>query len=304
MATGQEINEMIVATNRFAASIYQKEIALAMEIEARLGLTDDIETRRAEVLATILNDRFELNNQLKYTNDKQRSTAVTAILANDPVFQGWEIEKRNRDQSESNLKAQIKLETNLHKSELLRLKYYSATDSPPVFIAPPPPPPPAPPPPPPAGASESPVVFQLPIGFTVSGNRVTRASGGGYFGSVESSQTIAGDGYYSFKLNELINDLKIEFSDESNIFLMGIAPGGGGILRFNGAYVENLPAEVLGGASSVLKFERIAGIVKVYKDATVLHTFSQESQGTARLFVKAQDDSSAIGVGINSVMVK
>lgn len=153
-----------------------------------------------------------------------------------------------------------------------------------------------------SGSGGGAVTFQNADGFDVSSNSVSRNNSGSYVGTVDTVETIAADGEFTFIFNSVRTSLQIIFDDGTRQYEIRPFSSTGASLYLNNGYVDDLA----GGGSvldntSVFKIARASGVVTVHKGATLLYTFGTASSGAAQLIVKAANEAENQAAGINSV---
>ena len=125
-ATQQQIDDLETALAALAQTNYDTQIDLAETLEA-IGEADDaLETIKAEKLSFVLNDRFEINQKLKYTNDDQRKVATLEAVNNDADFIGYQAARKILIETQAAQKAEIEKTRALHKAKLLVLTFYAS----------------------------------------------------------------------------------------------------------------------------------------------------------------------------------
>ena len=91
----ETINNLQSELDTLTGNVYAFQISLAETLEA-IGEADEIiETSRTEKLSVVLNDRFELNHKLKYTNDDQRKIAVRELEDADSGLIAMQTARKN-----------------------------------------------------------------------------------------------------------------------------------------------------------------------------------------------------------------
>ena len=125
-ATKQEIDDLTGELETLAQTIHDDSISLSETIAALDESHEEIETMKATHLSTVLNDRFEINNKLKYTNDDQRKVAVQELLSSDANYNAMKSAQTRLVAAQATTRAAIEKNRNLHKSKLLVLQYYAS----------------------------------------------------------------------------------------------------------------------------------------------------------------------------------
>ncbi len=125
-ATKQEIDDLTGELDALAQTIHDDSLSLAETIAAIDESIEEIETRRAAHLSAVLNDRFELNNKLKHTNDDQRKVAVQELLNSDANYHRMKSAQTKLVAAQATTRAAIEKNRNLHKTRILVLQYYAS----------------------------------------------------------------------------------------------------------------------------------------------------------------------------------
>ena len=141
--------------------------------------------------------------------------------------------------------------------------------------------------------------FENAAGFDVSGNSVSRNTTGAYFGTVDSVQSFAADGWFSWRFNSVQAGMKVQLSDGTNNFQVN-CPTTGGIneFRLNDGYLTD--GNYI-NTTSVYKLGRVGSAINFYIDGVLAYTWTQSSSGIIQLFVLANNEAVSTGAGINTV---
>ncbi len=296
-ATTEQINAREAELVSVAVAIYDEQLSLAQTIEAITEADEILAASSAAKLAIVLNDRFEINNKLKYTNDDQRKIAVIELENADPQFIQTQNVRKTLITTNSNQRAEIEKNRNLHKTKLITLEYFATTpnDAPTST-------PPGDTPTTTAGTSANgAIVFESAAGFSINANSIARIAGNPYFGIAIAGQALVADGKISFKLNNITDGLRVFLSEQANQFELSFVNGVNVQLRRNGAYAAEAPVVDL---NSIFSFRRTGTDVKFYENEILRGTFAQASSGAARLSVTAPNEPNSIGAGINSAFIE
>jgi glycogen debranching enzyme len=124
-ASQQTIIDLQAELETLADSIYNDSINLSETAAAIEEANDEIETRRAAFMSQIFNERYEINNKLKYTNEDQRKVRLREIENADVDFQALKSARSTLAATSAAQKAEIEKNRNLHKTQLLVLQYYA-----------------------------------------------------------------------------------------------------------------------------------------------------------------------------------
>lgn len=295
--TTEQINALESELAGIALAIYDREITLATQIVALDNALRIFEADKAEQLKFIMEERFTINNQLRYTNDDQRKTALIEALQNSADYQLSLTEKRDKQRDIDESKANIDLNRNLHKAKLTTLEYFATTENNTPTATPPPTQPPSGT----TAGTTGAIVFESAAGFSINANSIARIAGNPYQGIAIAAQALNADGKISFKLNSVTEGLRIYFSEQANQFEISFLGGGNIQLRRNGTYQSDA---LIADPNGILSFQRTGTSVKFYENQTLRGEFSQQSSGAARLSVTAPNEPASIGAGIKEAFIE
>jgi hypothetical protein len=124
-ASQQQINDLQTELNAISQTIYDVSIDLSETAVAIEEATDELETRRTAFMSQVFNERYEINNKLKHTNDDQRKVRLIEIENADTDFQALKSARSTLAATSAAQKAEIEKNCNLHKTRLLVLQYYA-----------------------------------------------------------------------------------------------------------------------------------------------------------------------------------
>ena len=125
----QTIIDLRTELNTLAQAIYDDKILMSQKISEKKTTENQIAASQAYYLQVVLTARFAINNQLQYTNDDARKSAMTEMLANDPLHQGFLQTQQLQSEAIAVFAAEIEKNSNARKaSELLMLFYANRQD--------------------------------------------------------------------------------------------------------------------------------------------------------------------------------
>ncbi len=127
-ASQQTITDLQAELETLAGNIYNESINLSETAAAIEEASDELETRRAAFMSQIFNERYEINNKLKYTNEDQRKVRLIEIENADADFQAYKSARSQLAATSAAQKAEIEKNRNLHKTQLLVLQYYASLE--------------------------------------------------------------------------------------------------------------------------------------------------------------------------------
>lgn len=119
--------------------------------------------------------------------------------------------------------------------------------------------------------------------------------------SADTTGTISGDGWFSFKYNSADqgNGVSVSLYDGSKRFSV-VNQGTYLEVRINGVYQTDFLLDL----AKTIKIERVGGSIKVWQDSALRWTSSSGVSTTPADFrISCGGDSSAIGTGINTAMI-
>ncbi len=124
-ATEKQISDLNDELTALAGTIETDSNSLAQTIAAIEEANEEIETRKAQMMGDIFNERFEINLKLKYTNDDQRRVRLIELQNADANFQTFVSVRSTLAATSAAQKAAIEKNRNLHKTKLLVLQYFA-----------------------------------------------------------------------------------------------------------------------------------------------------------------------------------
>lgn len=109
-------------------------VTIADEVRTQINLTatkttainsqmESVENLKAGLLNTILNDRFEINNKLKYTNDDQRRAALIALRQTDADYQAAQTALWTLEEEKKIAEAEAEYQRKLYRANELALLF-------------------------------------------------------------------------------------------------------------------------------------------------------------------------------------
>lgn len=162
---------------------------------------------------------------------------------------------------------------------------------------------PAPPPSPTVTPNPGNVIFENVAGFSVQADPMGRLDKltTPYNASADTTGSVLGDGWFSFKYNSINEGLGVNVSLRDGINNFTIVNQGVWLeIRINGAY----RADFLKDLSKTYRIERVGNLVKVWEDSTLKWTSSAEaSSGAADFKVSCGGEATFAGLGINSALI-
>lgn len=125
MATEQQVNTYRTELNNKAQEIYDNLILL-QSFEAALENTEsELEGMTAAFMSDIANERFEINNKLRYTNDDQRKAALIEAQQQSADYQIILADRRAGIQNAVGKKAIIEQTRKEFRAQELVLLWYA-----------------------------------------------------------------------------------------------------------------------------------------------------------------------------------
>lgn len=126
MASNEQIiTNLETELQTLAETIETAQLNLSDTITAIEEANDEIETRKATMMSSIFNERFEINLKLVYTNDEQRKVRLIELQNADLVFQNFVSVRTTLAATSATQKADIEKNRNLHRAKLQVLVYYA-----------------------------------------------------------------------------------------------------------------------------------------------------------------------------------
>lgn len=125
MLTQQQINDLQSELDALAQTIHDDSILLAEKQTEQHEIDDRIETIKAAMMSEIFNERFEINNKLKYTNDDQRRVRLIELQNERADYKTLVAARRNSIQAQAGIAARIEMQRKSFKAKELTLLYHS-----------------------------------------------------------------------------------------------------------------------------------------------------------------------------------
>ncbi len=125
MLTEQQINDLQTELAALSQNIHDDSIELAQKQTEQHEIDDEIETIKAALMSEIFNERFEINNKLKYTNDDQRKVRLIELQNERADYKTLVVARRNSIQAQAGIAARIEMQRKSFKAKELTLLYHS-----------------------------------------------------------------------------------------------------------------------------------------------------------------------------------
>jgi hypothetical protein len=123
----QQINNLTGELDALAQTIHDDSIELAQKQTEQHEIDDEIETIKAALMSEIFNERFEINNKLKYTNDDQRRVRLIELQNQRADYKSLVAARRNSIQAQAGIAARIEMQRKSFKAKELTLLYHANT---------------------------------------------------------------------------------------------------------------------------------------------------------------------------------
>lgn len=127
MLTEQQINDLQSEFDTLSQNIHDDSILLAEKQIEQHEIDDEIERIKAALMSEIFNERFEINNKLKYTNDDQRRVRLIELQNERADYKTLVVARRNSIQSQAGIAARIEMQRKSFKAKELTLLYHANT---------------------------------------------------------------------------------------------------------------------------------------------------------------------------------
>lgn len=127
MLTQQQINGLQTELDALAQTIHDDSLELAQKQTEQNEIDDEIETIKAAMMSEIFNERFEINNKLKYTNDDQRKVRLIELQNERADYKSLVVARRNSIQAQAGIAARIEMQRKSFKAKELTLLYHANT---------------------------------------------------------------------------------------------------------------------------------------------------------------------------------
>lgn len=124
LTTQQIIDGLQADMESLTDSLVNETATLNTAITAHQTTLAAIEQQHLIYLGIVLNERFTINNKLKYTNDDQRQVAVAEMQSADEDFQSAIVLERTQSESIANQKATLESCRKTFKIKELLLFWY------------------------------------------------------------------------------------------------------------------------------------------------------------------------------------
>ncbi len=125
MLTEQQINDLQTELAALAQNIHDDSLLLAEKQTEQHEIDDEIERIKAALMSEIFNERFEINNKLKYTNDDQRRVRLIELQNERADYKTLVAARRNSIQAQAGIAARIEMQRKSFKAKELTLLYHS-----------------------------------------------------------------------------------------------------------------------------------------------------------------------------------
>lgn len=125
MLTEQQINDLQTELDTLSQNIHDDSLLLAEKQTEQNEIDDRIETIKAAMMSEIFNERFEINNKLKYTNDDQRRVRLIELQNERADYKTLVAARRNSIQAQAGIAARIEMARKSFKAKELTLLYHS-----------------------------------------------------------------------------------------------------------------------------------------------------------------------------------
>lgn len=127
MLTEQQINDLQTELAALSQNIHDDSIELAQKQTEQHEIDDEIETIKAAMMSEVFNERFEINNKLKYTNDDQRKVRLIELQNERADYKTLVVAHRNSIQAQAGIAARIEMQRKSFKAKELTLLYHANT---------------------------------------------------------------------------------------------------------------------------------------------------------------------------------
>ncbi len=123
MLTQQQINDLQSEFDALSQNIHDDSLLLAEKQTEQHEIDDEIEQIKAALMSEIFNERFEVNNKLKYTNDDQRRVRLIELQNERADYKTLVAARRNSIQAQAGIAARIEMQRKSFKAKELTLLY-------------------------------------------------------------------------------------------------------------------------------------------------------------------------------------
>lgn len=124
MITRQQMIDLQTQLNQIALEIQMQSNLATLRQTQILQKQEQLENQKGGIMNTVLNERFEINNKLKWTNDTQRKIRFNELASSDTAYQTALTELYTLEERKSIALAEAEYQRKLYRStELLMLHY-------------------------------------------------------------------------------------------------------------------------------------------------------------------------------------
>lgn len=127
MLTEQQINDLQTELAGLSQNIHDDSILLAKKQIEQHEIDDEIERIKAALMSEIFNERFEINNKLKYTNDDQRKVRLIELQNERADYKTLVVARRTSIQTQAAIAARVEMQRKSFKAKELTLLYHANT---------------------------------------------------------------------------------------------------------------------------------------------------------------------------------
>ena len=127
MLTEPQINDLQTELDALAQNIHDDSLELAQKQTEQHEIDDEIETIKAAMMSEIFNERFEINNKLKHTNDDQRQVRLIELQNERADYKSLVAARRTSIQAQAGIAARIEMQRKSFKAKELTLLYHANT---------------------------------------------------------------------------------------------------------------------------------------------------------------------------------
>ena len=127
MPTEQQMLDLQTTLNDISALV-QTQTTLAAALQTRiLQKQEQIENLKGGLMNTVINERFEINNKLKHTNDTTRRIRFNELAAADPGYQTALSELYTLEEQKHAALSEAEYQRKLYRSTELLMLHYANT---------------------------------------------------------------------------------------------------------------------------------------------------------------------------------
>ena len=124
-ATEQQIIDLQTELNNIAAAIQTQLNLIASKHTAILNKMESLENLKGGLLNTVLNERFEINQKLKWTNDTQRKIRFNELAATDVDYQTALNDLWTLEEQKAQAQAEAEFQRKKYRAIELVMEFYS-----------------------------------------------------------------------------------------------------------------------------------------------------------------------------------